>query len=801
MNYPLISEYIEAIKAAEDNFDQLKHLRPVLGGDREPVMTSGNFAVVFKMKDEQRGKLYALKCFTKEQEGRAEAYKLITEELATVDSPYILSIKYLEKELFVDTMQTNEIEFPVLLMDWVEGKTLDKYIRENIEDRYSLEMLAYRFSQLAQWLMPQPFAHGDLKPDNILVRENGTLVLVDYDGMYVPAMKGQKARELGSPDFRHPLRTVDDFDEHIDDFSIASVLLSLKAISLQSSLLEEYGASNRLLFSERDYRNISESRVMDALKSLMQDTELALLYSLFILATTQKNLSQLSSRLFNLSRPNITQYAEEAFSTEVTEDDLSNGWKDEFGVIYSADRKRVLKAPDSLKGMDYTIRKGTRVICVAAFQSIGLHGITLPDTVTTIGSIAFANNADLEYCNIPISVKYIYENNPWGGCFNIKKVDCMSPLFCIEDGLLYSSDYRVVYGLLYWNANMFLNIKARKIVSNAFWCGHSNYNTFIKEVSLNNVTSIGKSAFVGCCGLTSITIPNKVKHIEDSVFLGCANLKSIVIPNGVTTIDKYAFKDCTSLFSITIPKSVTKIGKYAFKGCTSLSSVTIPNSVTTIEDAAFWGCSNLSSIVIPGNTCIGMGVFDECTGLKIKRIEYANVDSFLSVIFNEKFTSPYWINDNFVREILDDDGFKVTSVVVPEGTKTIPNWAFVNCIGLTSIEIPNSVTSIGYGAFEGCTGLTSIKIPNSVTSIGDEAFAGCTGLTSIKIPDSVTRINDFAFAGCIGMTTIEFLGSVDYICEDAFINCKALEQIIIPIGLKYYFENLLPEYKFKLVEQ
>ena len=75
MNYPLISEYVEAIKAAEDNFDQLKYLLPVLGEDGEPVMTSGNFAVVFKMKDEQTGKLHAVKCFLKEQEGRAEAYR------------------------------------------------------------------------------------------------------------------------------------------------------------------------------------------------------------------------------------------------------------------------------------------------------------------------------------------------------------------------------------------------------------------------------------------------------------------------------------------------------------------------------------------------------------------------------------------------------------------------------------------------------------------------------------------------------------------------------------------------------
>ncbi len=303
MNYPLISEYVEAIKAAEDNFDQLKLLRPVLGEDGEPVMTSGNFAVVFKMKDEQTGKLHAVKCFLKEQEGRAEAYRQIAEELEYVSSTFLTPIKYLDKELFVDSANSEDSEFPVLLMDWVEGQTLDKYIREHIDDQYELSLLAYQFSRLAMWLMPQPFAHGDLKPDNILVKEDGTLVLVDYDGMYVPAMKGQKARELGSPDFRHPSRTEEVFDDHIDDFSLASILLSLKAIALQPSLLEEYGASDRLLFSEKDYRNLSDSSALGALQPLMQDAELASLYSLYILALSQNNLSQVSFRLFNLNRP------------------------------------------------------------------------------------------------------------------------------------------------------------------------------------------------------------------------------------------------------------------------------------------------------------------------------------------------------------------------------------------------------------------------------------------------------------------------------------------------------------------
>ena len=261
MNYPLISEYIEAVKSAEDNFEELSYLRPVLNDTGQPVMTSGNFAVVFKMKDEKSGKVFAVKCFTREQEGREEAYQLIDKELKGVESSYLTSIRYIDKELFVDTMQSDETEFPVLLMDWVEGKTLDNYLRENLDDQHVLKMLAYHFCQLAQWLILQPFAHGDLKPDNILVREDSSLVLVDYDGMYVPAMKGQKARELGSPDFRHPLRTENNFNGNIDVFSLISIYISLSIIAYDGDTLRRFGSADRLLFSKKDYINLQGSEL------------------------------------------------------------------------------------------------------------------------------------------------------------------------------------------------------------------------------------------------------------------------------------------------------------------------------------------------------------------------------------------------------------------------------------------------------------------------------------------------------------------------------------------------------------
>ncbi len=402
MQYPLISEYLAAIRDADDNLDKLSHLVPVLDKYGEPYRSSGAFAVVFKMKDEQTGKCYALKCFSEEQEGRAEAYRQIAEELEFVDSSYITSVKYLEKELFVDSNCEDE-EFPVLLMDWIEGETMETYVAANYTDTHAMSMLCYRFCKMAAWLRSQSFAHGDIKPDNIMVRPDGTLTLVDYDGMFVPVMKGQKSPTVGTKDFSHPLRTIDDFDETIDDFALASIALSLKAISLNPSLFDEYGASDRLLFSAADYLDLSKSKTFTALQGLLADEEARTLLSMFLLASAQKDLSMCSFRLFGLQKPK----EEEVLNTEVTDENLKNAVEDEFGVKYSKDWKRLLKAPESLSGK-YSIRKGVKVIGNVAFWGCkSLNNINIPNSVTTIGDSAFAFCDSLTSINIPNSVTTI----------------------------------------------------------------------------------------------------------------------------------------------------------------------------------------------------------------------------------------------------------------------------------------------------------------------------------------------------------------------------------------------------------
>ena len=652
MQYPLISEYVKAIQEAGDNLEQLAHLTPVLDDHGEPYRSSGAFAVVFKMQDKSSGKYYALKCFTEEQEGRAEAYRQIADELDLLDSPYITSVKYMEKELFVDS-QCEEDEFPVLLMDWVDGETMEAYIAANYHNQSVMLMLSYRFGKMAAWLRTQSFAHGDIKPDNIIVRPDGSLTLVDYDGMFVPSMKGSQSPTIGTRDFSHPLRTVDDFDETIDDFSLASIALSLKAISMKSTLLDTYGASDRLLFSENDYRNPSNSKVISALQELMCDKDFCTLYSLFMLALARKELSACSFRLFIGEKPNITPVMNEDLSTEPTEEELKEAFVDERGVKYSKDGRKLLRVSGELSGA-YSVKEGTRIICDRAFwycsslseivipssvasigdsafssccslseivipssvTSIGdsafsgcysLSEIVIPSSVTSIGDYVFSGCSSLKYISIPKSIIGL-NGNPFAGWNG--KLECLSPNFVYEDDILFNKDKSRIISFRNQNIESYVIPSSVTSIGDHAFCGCDSLSEIVIPSS---VTSIGDSAFSSCDSLSEIVIPSSVTSIGKGAFSGCYSLSKIVIPSSVTSISDSAFCVCRSLSEIVIPSSVTSIGNCAFSGCRSLSEIVIPSSVTSIGVSAFSFCRSLSEIVIPSSvTSIGDSAFSNC---------------------------------------------------------------------------------------------------------------------------------------------------------------------------------------------
>ena len=341
-----------------------------------------------------------------------------------------------------------------------------------------------------------------------------------------------------------------------------------------------------------------------------------------------------------------------------------------------------------------------------------------------------------------------------------------------------------------------------------------------------SVTEIGKRAFYGCSGLTSITIPNSVTSIGEGAFMGCNGLTNTIIPNSVTTIGNSAFWGCSGLYSITIPNSVTSIGNSTFDGCSGLTSITIPNSVTEIGKRAFYGCSGLTSITIPNSvTAIGLWAFSDCSGLTCVNIgnsvttigEYAfSGCNRLTSIAVDSDNPEYDSRDN-CNALIETASNRLIlgckSTVIPNSVTTIGQSAFAGCSGLTSVNIPNSVTTIGQSAFTNCSGLTSMtvesgntnydsrnncngiietatstlivgcmssSIPNSIATIGSSAFAGCSGLTSVNIPNSVTSIGESAFSGCTGLTSVTIPNSVTAIGNSVFEGCSGLTSVTIP---------------------
>lgn len=245
-------------------------------------------------------------------------------------------------------------------------------------------------------------------------------------------------------------------------------------------------------------------------------------------------------------------------------------------------------------------------IGTSAFEGTNITWVTMPNSITQIGSYAFRNCKQLGTVVLSDKTKSI-EAYAFYGCTNLRS--CISN----SDTILHSITAIQMYAFNNCDQLIDINVPNIAIIGN---------HAFRNCTSLNNVylgsklTSIGNYAFDGCTNLTKINIPDSVTNIGFQAFSKCSSLTSVTIPSGVTSIGTGTFKFCTNLTTVTIPDSVTSIGDQAFYGCESLMGVIIPHGVTRINDHTFYECASITSITIPDSvTSIGRYAFRDCDGL------------------------------------------------------------------------------------------------------------------------------------------------------------------------------------------
>ena len=364
----------------------------------------------------------------------------------------------------------------------------------------------------------------------------------------------------------------------------------------------------------------------------------------------------------------------------------------------------------------------------------GLEEITIPDTVTQIGSGSFKSCTSL--CTVIFSGNLTrIESSAFHGCSSLAEV-------ILPDSVTYLGSY----------AFAFCDSLSRLVLSNA-----------LEEMSYG--------CFQGCVKLTAVEIPASLNKsagsncasVRGGPFTDCSRLKNVTFEEGCTEVVEYLFDYCTGLEEITIPDTVTQIGSGSFKSCTSLCTVIFSGNLTRIESSAFRECSSLAEVILPDSvTYLGSYAFAYCENLS-------------SIDFpSEIQTLPNYMLHGCTA---------LESVVLPDSVQSIAQNVFYGCSKLKSFTAGFELTSIGNNAFYGCKKLTDVKLNQNLTSIGQYAFYECAALKTIVIPDRVNFIGSRAFQKCTSLTDITLPHDLIVLREYTFANCNSLAEIVIPEGV------------------
>lgn len=347
-------------------------------------------------------------------------------------------------------------------------------------------------------------------------------------------------------------------------------------------------------------------------------------------------------------------------------------------------------------------------IATYAFSSCNtsLKSIEIPDTITHIGTHAFANCSVLESVKLPSNLKNISEGM-FENCKSLKNIEIPESV-------------EFIGASAFAGCSMLESIKLPNTLTEIYFSTFKNCHS-LKNITLSeNLISIFPDAFENCFSLEEITLPEGFTSFSINCFKNCINLKRVNLPNSLRRIRSSCFEGCYELESIEFPSDLIEIGDSAFKNCYALKNIVIPQKVNSIGSKAFESCQSLVSVEINNNS-ISYGEFLNCSSLKTVRVT-SKVDIDVNAFYDCKSLESIELNDSVGH---------------------VAGSAFANCKSLKSINFKEGLTSIGKGSFYGCESLESVNLPSTIQRIGPDAFLNCDSLNFLHIPDTATSMNNF----------------------------------------------------------
>jgi len=261
MSWPTPQDFVEAIQNPRYAFDDidLANGAPEVTPLGLPKVISGQFACVFKVSSS--GRVWAVRCFVRDFQDNKHRYDALSKTLSAAALDFTVPFHFLEKG-----MRIRGSWYPIIKMEWLQGRLLGDYINENSNSPAILESIAKQIVTIHSSLKKNKIAHGDLQHGNAIVR-NGKVILIDYDGMFVPGLKGMVSHEIGHRNYQHPQRRPEHFSEALDVFSVWVIYASLKILSIDPSLWKRLQCGDdSIIFKSADFKAPYSSKAFDELK-------------------------------------------------------------------------------------------------------------------------------------------------------------------------------------------------------------------------------------------------------------------------------------------------------------------------------------------------------------------------------------------------------------------------------------------------------------------------------------------------------------------------------------------------------